>query len=53
MDGLKARYYGELMAEAPGTLTGTAAHAKLQALESIRADIDSFIMDEKFRTKGK
>lgn len=48
---LRKRYYSELMEAGVGTLTATAAHAKLKALEDIPGQLAIFINDAKMRRK--
>lgn len=48
---LRKRYYTELMEAGVGTLTATAAHAKLKALEDIPGQLKIFINDATMRRK--
>lgn len=46
---LRKQYYDELMGAPVGTLTATAAHAKLVALNDIPQQLGIFINDAKMR----
>lgn len=47
-DALYSRYLEELMKAPLGELTGTVAHAKLKALQELKADLESIRNDDKF-----
>lgn len=50
-DSMHSRYMGTLLASDVGSLTATAAHAKLAALADFQAELISVITEKKIRDK--